>query len=133
MQPCDVAAQYVSLIQAGRYAEVGELWADDAVFYNPAGQVIHGKPAIKAFYSKFLTSIAPDIRAARFASDTAAGVCVMELESRMSRGPDGQWRTDPAASYSLSAIDRMTINPAGKIQHMIVYVAPPNRWSGEAN
>jgi hypothetical protein len=132
MQPRDVAARYVELIQAGRYDEVGELWADDAVFQNPVGTVIRGKAAIKAFYTNFLSSITPDVRAARYATDVEAGVCVLELETRMSRGEDGQWRNDPTAPYSLSAIDRFAINAEGKIQHMIVYTAPANRWLDDA-
>jgi ketosteroid isomerase-like protein len=138
--PCDIATQYVERIQAGRYDEVGELWADDAVFYSPQGKIIHGKPAIKAFYAQFLATITPIVRAARPVVDASANVCVMELEVRMHREPDGQsktdtvngqWKTDKDAPYSRSAMDRFTINPQGKIQHLIVYLAPPSRWSAD--
>jgi hypothetical protein len=127
---CDVANHYVRLIQAGQYDEVGELWADDAVFYNPQGTILRGKLSIKAFYARFLRQIAPTVRAASLLEDASGKTCVLELETQMSRGADGAWKTDPQATYSLSAIDRLTINEAGKIQHMLVYVAPANRCSG---
>lgn len=124
------AEKYVALTRAGQYDELGSLWAEDAVFNCPNGEIIRGRKDIGEFYSKFLRTITPDIRAARFADDEAAGVCVMELESRMSRDAEGHWKTDPKADYTLSAIDRFTVNSDGLITHMIVYLAPDSRWVG---
>ena len=128
---CDVAAHYVQVIQEGRYGEVGNLFADNAIFYNPQGRILRGRPAITAFYTSFLSAATPIVRAARFAEDRARGVCVMELETRMRRDELGRWSNAADGDYSLSAIDRMTVNPAGKIEHMVVYLAPPGRWQGE--
>jgi hypothetical protein len=131
MTACDIAAQYVAHIQAGRYEAVGELFADDAIFYNPQGRVLRGRDAIGVFYSAFLGGLRPIVRGVRHVSDEAQRVCVFELESRMSRAEDGSWKSDPDAPFSMSAVDRITINAAGRIEHMIVYTAPNSRWQGE--
>lgn len=131
MPVCDFAHQYVQYIQESRYEAVGDLWADDAIFYNPAGQVIRGRAAIGEFYARFLRTITSAIRAASFVEDEGKRVCVMELETRMSRDEKGQWKTAADAPFSLSAIDRMVVNPQGKIEKMTVYLAPDNRWTLE--
>ncbi|MEJ0045286.1 MAG: nuclear transport factor 2 family protein [Rhodospirillales bacterium] len=120
--------QYLHLIQTAKYEQVGTLWAEDAVFYNPLGTVIQGRQNIQTFYANFLQRITPVVRAASVTEDASGRACVMELESKMRREPDGTWKTDAKAPFSLSAIDRFTINDRGMIQHMIVYTAPPNRW-----
>lgn len=131
MSACDVAVQYVDCIQSGRYDDLGELWAEDALFHAPHGKVFKGRKAIGAFYSEFLRKITPIIQGVRYVCDEKQRVCVMELESRMRRNKEGQWVTDPEAPWTLSAIDRFTVNEEGKIQHMIAYTAPDNRWLGD--
>ena len=128
MTPRRVVERYVELINAGHYGEVGSLWADDATLYSPDGRVFQGKIAISAFYSSFRSYQIPLMRAVSFTEDIAAKVCAVELETQMSRDESGNWKTDPNAPLSLAALDRFTINNAGKIQHMIAYVAPSNRW-----
>ena len=130
MAGCDVPQRYVALVRAGRYEDLAGLFAEDAVFHNPLGDVLRGRDAIGAFYTGFLTQLKPDVRGVRHVWDEAARVCVFELESRMSRSPDGGWVNDPEADYSLSALDRMEINGEGLIQEMTVYMAPANRWQG---
>ena len=128
MTGCDVPQRYVALIQAGRYDELAQLFAEDAEFMNPLGDVLRGRNVIGAFYSAFLSDVRPMVRGVRHVWNEKARVCVFELESRMRRQDDGKWINDPDAEYSLSAIDRMEINDAGLIQQMTVYTAPANRW-----
>ncbi|MBV1688960.1 nuclear transport factor 2 family protein [Novosphingobium sp. G106] len=125
---CEVAAQYVQIIQQGKYQEVGNLFAGDAVFYNPQGRILRGRAPIKAFYSAFLGASTPTVRAARFTEDRTHRVCVMELETRMHQDDKGRWSNSADGNYTLSAIDRMMVNADGKIAHMIVYLAPATRW-----
>jgi hypothetical protein len=125
---CDIPERYVALIQQGRYADLGELFAVDAIFQNPLGQVLRGREAIRAFYSGLLSKVQPVPRGARHVWDEKARVCVFELETQMRRNSDGEWVNDPAAPYTISAIDRMEINDEGLIQEMTVYMAPANRW-----
>lgn len=125
---CDVARQYIQLTSEQRYDEVGDLWADDAVFYNPTGEVIRGKPAIKQFYSRFLRQIKPINRIASLAWDPKTNVCVMELETRVVMGPEGRWVPDPVGDFVPTAIDRFQVNRRGKVQQMRVYLAPVKAW-----
>ena len=125
---CDVARTYIRLTAEHRYDEVGELWAPDAVFFNPRGDVIHGQPAIKQFYSTFLRKITPVNRIASLAHDPQNGVCVMEIETRVVRGPDGVWVPDAKGNFVATAIDRFVINKMGKIQQMRVYLPPNKAW-----
>ena len=128
MAGCDIPDRYVGLIQEGRYADLGELFAVDAAFRTPLGQILRGREAIRDFYTGFLTRVQPFPRGTRHVWDKEARVCVFELQTRMRRNADGEWVNDPSAPYSLSAIDRMEINDDGLIQEMTVYMAPPNRW-----
>jgi hypothetical protein len=125
---CDVAREYIRLTDEGQYDEVGDLWAADAVFYNPRGDVIRGQPAIKEFYSNFLRSITPVNRIASLAHDPEANVCVMEIETRVVRGEDGHWTPDPDGDWVRGAIDRFVINSEGKVQEMRVFLAPDKAW-----
>ncbi len=131
VQACDVARTYIRLTDEGRYDEVGDLWAPDAIFYNPRGDILRGQPAIKAFYSAFLRTITPVNRIGALAFDRQANVCVMEIETRVVRGPDGKWTPDPSGNFVRTAIDRFTVNRAGKIQEMRVYLAPDKAWLEE--
>lgn len=125
---CDVARTYIRLTEEKRYDEVGELWAPDAVFYTPRGDVIRGKPAIKEFYSTFLRKITPVNRIASLALDPKANVCVMELETRVVRGSDGKWVPDARGDFVPTAIDRFVVNNSGKVQKMRVYLPPDKAW-----
>ena len=128
---CDVAKKYIDLTEAKRYDEVGELWAEDAVFFNPAGNIIRGRSAITQFYAQFLRQIKPINRIASLAWDRKANVCVMELETRVIMGPDGRWVPDPAGEFIPTAIDRFEVNHEGKVQQMRVYLPPANAWQGQ--
>ena len=128
---CEVAKEYIRLTDIQRYDEVGELWADDAVFYNPRGNVIRGKQAISQFYSTFLRSITPINRIASLTYDRKGNVCVMEIETRVVRGANGAWTPDASGDFVPTAIDRFVVNRAGKVQQMRVYLPPDRAWLGE--
>ena len=111
---CQPAQKYVNLIAAGRYEELGDLFADDAVFVTPKGTVLQGKAEIGSFYRDFLPTILPRIVPISFIADGPE--CVMELVAATN--------LDHYETYRLSAIDHFTVNKQGKITHMVVYVRP---------
>ena len=125
---CDVAREYIRLTDEKQYDQVGELWADDAVFYSPMGVIIRGKPAIKEFYSRFLRTITPVNRISSLTFDPTTNVCVMELETRVAKDASGEWRPNAAGEFQRTAVDLFTINASGKVQQMRVYLAPADRW-----
>jgi hypothetical protein len=128
MGPEEAAARYVTYIQEGRYDDVALLWAEDGDFCDPHGNARHGRSEINQFYSRMIKGITPVVRMSRFAADPSALSCVFELETRMSRDSDGQWKSDPDGQFVRSAVDWMTINEQGEIQTMYAYAAPPSRW-----
>ena len=110
--PCSAPKAYVDLINSGRYGEIGTLFAEDAVFVAPNGKVLHGRPAIQAFYGAYLSQTRPDIIPLSFIADGRE--CLMELAFRApGKGP-----------YRLAAIDHWSINAAGKAERMVVFVRP---------
>ncbi|UZW57366.1 nuclear transport factor 2 family protein [Sphingobium sp. JS3065] len=125
---CDVARTYIRLTAEGRYDEVGDLWAPDAVFFNPRGDIIRGQPAIKQFYSTFLKKITPENRIGSLTWDAKANICVMELETRVVRDAAGKWTPDARGNFVRTAIDRFVVNKQGKVQEMRVYLAPDKAW-----
>ena len=124
----EIADAYVELINAKRYDEVGELWAEDGVLYAPQGYVFEGKTAVSGFYSGFKDWNIPPMQEVSYAEDKAANACTLELATRMTRDSEGNWQTDLTADFSLASLDLFTVNADGKVQKMIAYVAPPNRW-----
>ena len=111
---CQTAQKYVDNVNAGRYQDQGALFADDAVFVRPDGKVSHGAVEIGAFYKNFLGKMVPTIIPISFIADGPE--CVMELAAVTKLGGEEK--------YKLAAIDHFTMNKAGKIQHMVVFVRP---------
>jgi hypothetical protein len=109
--PCQVAKQYVSLIDKGQYGALGGLFADNAVYEGPDGKIRHGSKEIGEFYVKMLTRLRPDMKPASFIEQGSE--CVMELENKDSKG-----------RYVLTAIDHFTVDQNGKATHFVVYLRP---------
>ena len=128
MTPREIAEAYVELINSGRYDEVGEMWAEDGILYAPQGWVFEGKEAVKGFYSSFKDMNIPPMCEVSYSEDKEANTFTLELATRMTRDGEGKWQTDPSAEFSWASLDLFTINEEGKVQKMIAYIAPPNRW-----
>lgn len=111
---CEPAQRYLDLIAAGRYDQLGTLFAADAVFVSPVGKVLHGPAEIDDFYKAFLPKIKPRNVPITFIAD--GDECVMELVTATT--------LDNYAKYRLAAIDHFTVNKQGKIGHMVVFLRP---------
>ena len=109
--PCQVAKQYVSLINKGQYGELGGLFSDNAVYQGPDGKTHLGSKEIGEFYVKMLTRLRPHMKPASFIEQGSE--CVMELENKDSKG-----------RYVLIAIDHFTVDQNGKATHFVVYFRP---------
>lgn len=109
---CSVPKRYVDLMNAWRFDEVGSLFADNAVFVAPNGKVFVGAQAIQKFYSGFLPTVRGQLVPLSFINDKRE--CVMELAHR---------RSDKEP-FRLGAIDHFTINDAGKVERLVVFIRP---------
>jgi ketosteroid isomerase-like protein len=115
--PRQLAESYVEIINRGAYAELGSLFADDAVFLTPNdGPVLEGRDAIREFYESFLGKLRPRIRIASYFED--GNECVFELEARLGESTD----------YVLGAIDHFTLDDQGRAIRLVVFtrVSPPS-------
>lgn len=111
---CQPAQKYVDLIAAGRYDQLGSLFAADATFVTPIGKVLHGPAAIGDFYMGFLPTIKPRNVPITFIAD--GDECVMELVTATNM--------DNYEKYRLAATDHFTVDKHGKIRHMVVFLRP---------
>ncbi len=107
--PRRFAEAYVDAINRGLYTELGQLFAEDAVFLGPNRQEFHGRDEISAFYVRFLSEIVPTIRIASYVEDGPD--CVYELEAKRAGEVD----------YRLGAIDHATLDADGKVKRFTVW------------
>jgi ketosteroid isomerase-like protein len=107
--PRRFADAYVERINRGEYSELGELFADDAIFLGPNSQEFHGREEITAFYERFLSQIRPTIRVASYVEQ--GDDCVYELEAK----PEGE------SAFRLGAIDHATLDGDGKVRRFTVW------------
>lgn len=121
---CDVAREYIRLTDEGQYDRIGDLWAEDAVFYAPTGAVIRGKTAIRQFYSGFLRKITPVNRIGSLTYDPKTNFCAMEIQTRVIKGSKGEWVPNASGDFHTTVIDLFSVNKSGKVQSMKVFLAP---------
>jgi hypothetical protein len=117
---CKLAAHYVELVNAGQYAAVAALFADDATFLEPMRPNLQGRAQIDAFYTKRIGAMQPQVRAiGYFGSDTE---CMIELtlQTRIA----GQQR------YVLVSVDHFILGPGGRIKSMVAFARPARTTGG---
>jgi hypothetical protein len=102
--------KYLDLINSGRYAEIGSLFAADAVFQAPTGEVIRGRERITAFYSSALQKIRPT-RVWASSQVTEGLASVIEISAVLPDGPDPH-----------TVVDHFTVDRTGEVARMAVYL-----------
>ncbi len=118
---CALAARYVALVNAGKYAEVAALYADDATFLEPMRPTFKGRAQIDAFYTKRIGGLQPQVRAvAYFGNDSE---CMVELAL--------QTQIEGKPRHVLVSMDHFILNRDGKIASMVAFARPP-RGTGHA-
>jgi hypothetical protein len=116
---CEVAARYVELVNAGKYAEVAGLYADDASFLEPMRPNLQGRQQIDEFYTKRIGSMAPEVMAvAWFGNETE---CIVDLALKTTIGGEDRW--------VLVSVDHFIVGADGKIRSMTAF-ARPTRSTG---
>jgi hypothetical protein len=111
---CEVAARYVELVNAGKYAEVAQLYADDASFLEPMRPNLQGREQIDEFYIKRIGGMQPEVMAvAWFGNETE---CVVDLALKTDIGGEERW--------VLVSVDHFIIGPDGKIRSMTAFARP---------
>ncbi|MEJ5979510.1 nuclear transport factor 2 family protein [Novosphingobium sp. PS1R-30] len=112
---CEVARRYVELINAGDYAGVAALYADDATFLEPMRPTLHGRAQIDEFYAKRIGAMKPRIVAVSYLGGEEE--CMVSLALRTAIG--GEER------FVLVSVDHFLVNAQGRIVSMIAFARPP--------
>ena len=100
-------------VQTGETAKMGDLFAEDGVFLVPNGQVLKGRDAINAFFSRMAGH---KTEAVAFNYVAEGSQCVMEMAGR--HDPK-----NPTGPFTLSS-DFVLVDGNGKIKQLIVYILP---------
>jgi len=112
---CQVAKRYVDLVNAGKYAEIAELYADDATFLEPVRPSLQGKQAIRDFYTRRIGSFQPEVTPVAFIGNDVE--CVMELAMKM--------EIDGRPRWLLVSVDHFVLDGDGDVKLMVVFSRPP--------
>jgi ketosteroid isomerase-like protein len=107
-----LAERYIETINRGAYGELGDLFAQDAVFFTPSGPVLSGRAEIAAFYTDFLSRITPAVRIASYFED--GDECVFELAATTVDEPQ----------EFIGAIDHFTVGADGCATRLMVFTRP---------
>ena len=111
---CALAKRYVDLVNAGKYAEVAALYADDATFLEPMRPTLHGRSQIDEFYTRRIGSMAPQVRAVKYFGDDEE--CMVELALQTEIGGQKRW--------VLVSMDHFILNADGKVKSMTAFARP---------
>ncbi len=111
---CAMAQRYVELINAGKYAEVAALYADNATFLEPMRPTLRGREAIDAFYTRRIGAMAPRIAAVSYLGNDRECMVALALETEIA----GQKR------WALVSVDHFILDTDGKIASMTAFARP---------
>ena len=110
------ATRYLELINAGEFARVGSLFAENAVVLGPTGDTVHGKSAVSALWGDEFSKTGPlSVSAASMVCE--GNVCVAEISP--------QFAGEPEPRVGL-VVDHFTVNDQGEITRLAIYVRPPS-------
>jgi len=112
---CAVAESYVDLINAGRYRDVANLFADDALLLEPTRTTYRGLAEIRTFYEGRIGAMRPEVIPVAYVGDERD--CMVELAFLTDVG--GERR------FVLASIDHFTVDAKGKVSRMIAFARPP--------
>ncbi len=108
---CQAAKAYVTLVNAGRYAEIPEMFEADAIMADPGGPIHRGRSEIRGFYEGPIRNMRPEVVAVAYIGDDAD--CMVELVNR--RPVNGRPR------WVLASVDHFTLAPSGKIARIVAF------------
>jgi hypothetical protein len=112
---CAVAARYVEMINAGDYAGVAALYADDATFLEPMRPTLRGRNQIDNFYTQRIGTMKPRLVAVSYLGSDRQ--CFVTLTRQVEI--NGRQR------YVMVSADLFEVDGGGKILSMVAFARPP--------
>jgi hypothetical protein len=111
---CQQAKTYVDLFQAGRFTEVANLFAADAVILDPMRLSVNGHVDIADFYRNKVGARGPQVVGVSYIGQ--GNECILELAVQL--------RVNGETRYVLQGLDHFTLNSGGKFSRMVVFMRP---------
>jgi hypothetical protein len=112
---CKLTERYMELNASGRFAEVANLFSDDAFFVEPANRkATRGREKIDAFFNRTIGPMKPDIVGVAYVG--SGKECIVEIALKT--------RWNGATQYSIVSLDHFTLGKDGKFSRMIGFVRP---------
>ena len=111
---CRAAKSYVEDVRAGRFAEIVELFAEDAVVLEPAGRTLRSRKEISEFYTSTIGKMRPDVIDVAYTCDDTDCMVVLAVRIAIAGEP----------RYKLASADHFTLNAAGKFIRMVAFARP---------
>ncbi len=103
--------RYFAFANEGKYAEMGKLYTEDAVFLAPTGETLHGRERIVEFYSTLLGKVIPHTTITWTVDGGKR--CAVEFE--------GQTAKDRTKR---KVVDLVDVDDTGQITRMTVFLRP---------
>jgi hypothetical protein len=110
---CEIAEQYVNIVESGGGAKVVALFAPDAEFVGSLNRVMRGREEIAGFYAQ-VPGLVADAVPISFVD--RGNECFMELAVKTVADGEGRYR--------LAAIDHFTINSQRQIRRLVIFLRP---------
>jgi hypothetical protein len=104
------AERYVEVAVTGGKGKLADLFAEDAEFHDPEGEILSGREVIRAFYDRRLADLTPSFHIARVVD--SGSECWVELA-----------HGDRAAPELVSA-NHFTVGTGGLITRLAVFLRP---------
>jgi hypothetical protein len=111
---CRATKSYVDLVRAGRFTEVVELFAENAVVLEPSGTTLRGHDEIGKFYTDTIGKMRPDIIDVAYTGDGTDCMVVLAVRINIAGQP----------RYKLASVDHFTLDAAGKFSRMVAFARP---------
>ncbi|CAN7555755.1 nuclear transport factor 2 family protein [Phenylobacterium sp. LjRoot219] len=109
------AKAYVELVNAGRFAELPDLFDAAAVILDPAGRSLRGRDEIRGFYEGPIREMRPSLVAVAYVGDAVD--CMVALATL--KPVNGQPR------WVLVSVDHFTLSATGKVARMVAFARAP--------
>ncbi len=122
---CETPKKYIEFVQQGKFVEVGELFAADAVFYAPNGDGFRGAEAIRDFYITVAAPLNVIVEPKNFIG--GKNECVFEIWTKSKLNAEGIYVPDPDGKFVRGAIDHFTVDEQGRVVELVVHSSPSAR------
>ena len=119
---CETPKKYMEYVQQGKFVEVGNLFAPNAVFFAPNGDVFRGAEDIKKFYIEVAAPLKVIVEPKNFIGDK--NECFFEIWTKSKLNEEGIWVPDPNGEFVRGAIDHFTVDDEGRVLELVAHSSP---------